>query len=221
MAGLRVAEAGARQVGFEDGRRGVSRSVGHRPGVQHQGSAATRKSRAVAAPRSARFPREQLSVQVESLRVFEKYGCGQECQIHRSKIGIVLFGQLHASVLASPAGPKMIRFPPSPEDQLVVRATKSAHLLRLTRYPQPYPRFQQNRRRFTCGFVFTRFGMVGGKRLNVVDGPVSWRALLPYAQKCRHGGGRCLRGGWGWGGGYVLAPRQLPGALGPGRRQFA
>jgi len=64
MAGLRDADAGARQVGFEDGRRGVSRSVGHRPGVQHQGSAATRKSRAVAAPRSARFPREQLSVQV-------------------------------------------------------------------------------------------------------------------------------------------------------------
>ena len=68
MAGLRVAEAGARQVGFEDGRRGVSRSVGHRPGVQHQGSAATRKSRAVAAPRSARFPREQLSVQDSSCK---------------------------------------------------------------------------------------------------------------------------------------------------------
>ena len=67
MAGLRDADAGARQVGFEDGRRGVSRSVGHRPGIQHQGSAATRKSRAVAAPRSARFPREQLSVQVEPL----------------------------------------------------------------------------------------------------------------------------------------------------------
>ena len=64
MAGLRDADAGARQVGFEDGRRGVSRSVGHRPGIQHQGSAATRKSRAVAAPRSARFPREQFSVQV-------------------------------------------------------------------------------------------------------------------------------------------------------------
>lgn len=68
MAGLRDADAGARQVGFEDGRRGVSRSVGHRPGIQHQGSAATRKSRAVAAPRSARFPREQLSVQVTELR---------------------------------------------------------------------------------------------------------------------------------------------------------
>ena len=70
MAGLRDADAGARQVGFEDGRRGVSRSVGHRPGIQHQGSAATRKSRAVAAPRSARFPREQLSVQVTEVTVF-------------------------------------------------------------------------------------------------------------------------------------------------------
>lgn len=70
MAGLRDADAGARQVGFEDGRRGVSRSVGHRPGIQHQGSAATRKSRAVAAPRSARFPREQLSVQVSNAFVF-------------------------------------------------------------------------------------------------------------------------------------------------------
>lgn len=75
MAGLRVAEAGARQVGFEDGRRGVSRSVGHRPGVRHQGSAATRKSRAVAAPRSARFPREQLSVQVvDEFGVFQGRG---------------------------------------------------------------------------------------------------------------------------------------------------
>lgn len=75
MAGLRDADAGARQVGFEDGRRGVSRSVGHRPGVQHQGSAATRKSRAVAAPRSARFPREQLSVQVvDEFGVFQGRG---------------------------------------------------------------------------------------------------------------------------------------------------
>lgn len=75
MAGLRDADAGARQVGFEDGRRGVSRSVGHRPGIQHQGSAATRKSRAVAAPRSARFPREQLSVQVvDEFGVFQGRG---------------------------------------------------------------------------------------------------------------------------------------------------
>ena len=85
MAGLRDADAGARQVGFEDGRRGVSRSVGHRPGIQHQGSAATRKSRAVAAPRSARFPREQLSVQVEGLSVFEKGGHGWPYRVKRSR----------------------------------------------------------------------------------------------------------------------------------------
>ena len=81
MAGLRVAEAGARQVGFEDGRRGVSRSVGHRPGFQHQGSAATRKSRAVAAPRSARFPREQLSVQVDDLRIQRNAGYGRPVRV--------------------------------------------------------------------------------------------------------------------------------------------
>lgn len=75
MAGLRDADAGARQVGFEDGRRGVSRSVGHRPGVRHQGSAAARKSRAVAAPRSARFPQGQLSVQVvDEFGVFQGRG---------------------------------------------------------------------------------------------------------------------------------------------------
>ena len=86
MAGLRDADAGARQVGFEDGRRGVSRSVGHRPGIQHQGSAATRKSRAVAAPRSARFPREQLSVQVghceEELREFQLRLRNQERRVN-------------------------------------------------------------------------------------------------------------------------------------------
>ena len=85
MAGLRDADAGARQVGFEDGRRGVSRSVGHRPGIQHQGSAATRKSRAVAAPRSARFPREQLSVQVDALHFLAKSRRGWNISIHRSK----------------------------------------------------------------------------------------------------------------------------------------
>ena len=81
MAGLRDADAGARQVGFEDGRRGVSRSVGHRPGIQHQGSAATRKSRAVAAPRSARFPREQLSVQVDDLRIQRNAGYGRPVRV--------------------------------------------------------------------------------------------------------------------------------------------
>ena len=85
MAGLRDADAGARQVGFEDGRRGVSRSVGHRPGIQHQSSAATRKSRAVAAPRSARFPREQLSVQVADSLFLKKQGYGQGLGGKRSR----------------------------------------------------------------------------------------------------------------------------------------
>ena len=98
MAGLRVAEAGARQVGFEDGRRGVSRSVGHRPGFQHQGSAATRKSRAVAAPRSARFPREQLSVQVERLRFFEKRGYGQGYRAKRSRWASFVAGTTDCSL---------------------------------------------------------------------------------------------------------------------------
>ncbi len=126
-----------------------------------------------------------------------------------------------SSVSASRFKPKMIRFPPSPRDQPEPLATKSAHLLRLARYPRTRPRFEQNCKRSTCGFVSALFVMVGDRQLNVVDGPVSWRALLLRAQKCRHGEGRRLRGGWGWGGGYVLAPRQRPGALGPGRCQFA
>lgn len=77
--------------------------------------------------------------------------------------------------LRQPRGTKMIRFPPSPRDQPEPLATKLAHLLRLTRYPRPQPRFMKNRSRSTCGFVFAFFGMVGGKGLNVVDGPVSWR----------------------------------------------
>ena len=112
-----------------------------------------------------------------------------------------------------PCGAKMIRFPPSPGDQLTAPAMKSAHLLRLARYPRPYSRFEQNRRRSTCGFISAFFGMVGGKWLNVVDGPVLWRALLTRAQKCRHGEGRRLRGGWGWGGGYVFG--SPPAARGP------
>lgn len=114
-----------------------------------------------------------------------------------------------------PRGTKMIRFPPSPRDRPEPLATKPAHLLRLTRYPRPYPLFMKNRRRSTCGYVLAFFSMVGGKGLDVVDGPISWRALLPNAQKRRHGGGRCLRGGWGWGWGYVLAPRRPPGAFWP------
>ena len=118
--------------------------------------------------------------------------------------------------LRQPRGTKMIRFPSPPRNQPEPRVTKSAHLLRLTRYPRPYPRFPENSRRSTCGFVFAFFGMVGGKGLNVVDRPFSWRALLPNAQKRRHGGGRCLRGGWGVGVGRDLALPAARGFLAPG-----
>lgn len=112
--------------------------------------------------------------------------------------------------------PKMIRFPPSPRNQPEPLATKSAHLLRLTRYPRPYPCFPENCRRSTCGFVFAFFGMVGGKGINVVDGPISWRPFLPCAQKCRHGEGRRLRGGWGWGWGLCSSsPPAARGLLAP------
>ena len=131
--------------------------------------------------------------------------------------GMVLFERSCANAPTSRVGPKMIRFPPSPGDHLAAPTTKSAHLLRLTRYPQPYPRFPENRRRSTCGYVLAFFGMVGGKGPNVVDGPISWRTHLPHAQKCRHGGGRCLRGGWGWGGGYISgSPPAARGLLAPG-----
>ena len=131
--------------------------------------------------------------------------------------GIVLFERSCANAPTSRVGPKMIRFPPSPGDQPEPLATKSAHLLRLTRYPQPYPRFPENRRRSTCGFVFVFFGMVGGKGINVVDGPLSWRPFLPCAQKCRHGEGRRLRGGWGWGWGLCSGfPPAARGLLAPG-----
>lgn len=66
--------------------------------------------------------------------------------------------------LRKPRETKMIRFPPFPRDQLEPLATKPAHLLRLTRYPRPYPRFPENRRRSTCGFVFTFFAVVGDWR---------------------------------------------------------
>ena len=116
-----------------------------------------------------------------------------------------------------PRGTKMIRFLPPPRERPMALATKSAHLLRLTRYPQPYPRFPENRRRSTCGFVFAFFGMVGGKGINVVDGPISWRPFLPCAQKCRHGEGRRLRGGWGWGVGLCSgSPPAARGLLAPG-----
>ena len=81
----------------------------------------------------------------------------------------------------------MSRFPPSPGDQLAALATKLAHLLRLSRYPRPYPRFKKNRKRSTCGFVFAPCGMVGDRRTNVVNGPISWRASHAAARRalCR------------------------------------
>lgn len=60
--------------------------------------------------------------------------------------------------------------------QFAALATKLAHLLRLTRYPRPYPRFVKNCKRSTCGFVFAPWGMVRDRQLNVVDGPISWHA---------------------------------------------
>ena len=60
-------------------------------------------------------------------------------------------------------------------DRLTAPATKSAHLLRLTQYPRPYPLFMKNRRRSTCGFYFALLAMVEGSGLNVVDGPISWQ----------------------------------------------
>lgn len=90
--------------------------------------------------------------------------------------GMVLFERSCANAPTSRLGPKMIRFPPSPGDHLAAPTTKSAHLLRLTRYPQPHPRFPENRRRSTCGFVFTFFAVVGDWRPKVVNGPISWQA---------------------------------------------
>ena len=118
-----------------------------------------------------------------------------------------------SSVSASHFKPKTIRFPPSPGDHLAAPTTKSAHLLRLTRYPPPYPRFPENRRRSTCGFVFARFGMIGDGQSNIVDGPVLCRTPSNFAQKRRHGEGRCLRGGWGWGWGLRFG--FLPATRGP------
>lgn len=115
-----------------------------------------------------------------------------------------------------PCGAKMIRFPPSPGDQPAAPATKPAHLLRLTRHPQPYSSFEQNSRRSTCGFVFALFGMVGGKRLNVVDGPVLWRPPRPRTKvPPRRRETPPWRLGVGWGLCFWL-PASGPGPLAPG-----
>ena len=159
--------------------------------------------------------------QVERLQYLEKCSHGRECRIHRSKPAWFCSG---GPARAPPQASRDQNDPFSSArgDRLTAPATKSAHLLRLTRYPRPYPLFMKNRRRSTCSFVFAFFAMVGGKGLNVVDGNVSWRALLAYAQKRRHGGGRYLRGGWGGGGGAMFwLPAGRPGPFGPGRCQRA
>ena len=153
--------------------------------------------------------------QVERLQYLEKCSHGRECRIRRSKPAEFCSGG-PARVPPPASRDQNDPFSSARGDRLTEPATKSAYLLRLTRYPRPYPRFPENSRRSTCGFVFAFFGMVGGKGLNVVDGPFSWRAFLPNAQKRRHGGGRCLRGGWGVGVGRDLALPAARGLLAPG-----
>lgn len=97
----------------------------------------------------------------------------------------------------------MIRFPPPPGDQLVVLATKLAHLLRLTRCSRPQPRSMKNRRRSTCSFYFALLAMVEGSGLNVVDEPISWQTGHAAA---------LARPKWS----VFLRPRELKGCYGYG-----
>ena len=57
------------------------------------------------------------------------------------------------------------------------RATKTAYLLRLTRMGRPCGSFLKTSKSSTCGFDFTIFRVVEGSRQNVVDSPISWRAI--------------------------------------------
>ena len=63
-------------------------------------------------------------------------------------------------------------------------ATKPAYLLRLSGRGQPHGGFSKTAKPSTCGFIFDNCGVVGGSRLNVVDGPVSWR---PTQRELRSG----------------------------------
>ena len=55
------------------------------------------------------------------------------------------------------------------------RATKTTYLLRLNHMGRPSLGFPKIRNPPTCGFYFSKFGMLEGDRLNVVDRPISWR----------------------------------------------
>ena len=86
--------------------------------------------------------------------------------------------------LRKPRGTKMIRFPPSPRDQLATLATEPAHLLRLNRIGRPCLGFPKIGKPSTCGFYFAKFGMVEGNRLNVVDRRISWQTNQAEVQNC-------------------------------------
>ena len=47
---------------------------------------------------------------------------------------------------------------------------------------RPYLVFPKIGKPSTCGFDFAKIGMVEGSRLNVVDGPISWRRIQAEAQ---------------------------------------
>ena len=47
---------------------------------------------------------------------------------------------------------------------------------------RPYLVFPKIGKPSTCGFDFAKIGMVEGSRLNVVDGPISWRTIQAEAQ---------------------------------------
>lgn len=64
-----------------------------------------------------------------------------------------------------------------PKRPIWCRATKTAYLLRLTRTGRPWPCFLKIGKPSTCGFNFVFFGMVEGGQRNVVNRPISWRAV--------------------------------------------
>ena len=90
-------------------------------------------------------------------------------------------------------------------------ATKPAYLLRLSGRGQPHGGFSKTAKPSTCGFIFDNCGVVGGSRLNVVDGPVSWRGSRGRPEWSLIGGRRQRRPPAG------RAPRAYSGIEGPRR----